>query len=114
MKSQLNQRQQEVSAATVSSQVNLDKTNDLAVTVMQKDSQIRKLQDELIKVKHDYDSMLMTRMSEGTAQMQNEAYRAENHRLLQMLAKTEQYREFAEAALDSGSVRFMDPKAQPT
>lgn len=31
-----------------------------------------------------------------------------------MLAKTEQYREFAEAALDSGSVRFMDPKAQPT
>jgi len=36
----------------------------------------------LIKVKHDYDTVLMSRMSEGTAQMQNEAYRAENYRLL--------------------------------
>jgi hypothetical protein len=40
------------------------------------------LQDDLVKVKHDYDTMLMTRMSEGTALMQNEAYRNENQRLL--------------------------------
>lgn len=58
--------------------------------------------------------MLMTRMSEGTAQMQNEAYRNENARLLQMLASTDQYKEFAQVALDSGSVRFMDPKAPAT
>ena len=49
----------------------------------------------MIKIKKDYDSMLMTRLSEGTAQMQIEAYRTENARLLSMLAKTSEYKEFA-------------------
>jgi len=31
-----------------------------------------------------------------------------------MLAKTDAYKEFAEVALDSGSVRFMDPKEVAT
>lgn len=114
MKQQINERQEAVSAASVSSQVNQDRSNDLSLTILNKDSQIRKLQDDLIKVKHDYDNMLMTRMSEGTAQMQNEAYRNENARLLSMLAKTDTYKEFAEVALDSGNVRFMDPKLQAT
>ena len=60
--------------------------------------------------------MLMTRLGEGTSQMQLEAYRRENTRLLQMLAQTDDYREFANMALYSGynGVRFMDPKAEPT
>jgi hypothetical protein len=62
---------------------------------MNRDSQIKKQQDEMIKIKKDYDSMLMTRLSEGTAQMQIEAYRTENARLLSMLAKTSEYKEFA-------------------
>lgn len=62
-----------------------------------------------MKVKSDYDGMLMTRLSEGTAQMQIEAYRRENARLLNMLSKTNEYREFAHSAIDSGNVRFMDP-----
>ena len=53
----------------------------------------------------------MTRMSEGTAQLQNEAYRTENARLLEMLAKTSEFKNFAEFAKDNGgSVRFMDPR----
>lgn len=57
----------------------------------------------------------MTRLSEGTAQLQNEAYRTENARLLAMLAQTPEYKEFAEFAQDStGSVRYMDPKAPAT
>lgn len=32
----------------------------------------------MVKIKSDYDMMLMTRMSEGTTQMQVEAYRVEN------------------------------------
>lgn len=58
--------------------------------------------------------MLMTRLSEGTSQMQIEAYRMENARLLSMLATTEEYKEFAQLAMDSGSVRFMDPIAPAT
>lgn len=69
-----------------------------------------------MKLKHDYDSMLMTRLGEGTSQMQIEAYRRENARLLHMLAQTGEYRDFAQMALDSGNngVRFMDPKSAPT
>lgn len=82
--------------------------------MLQRDSQISKQKDELVKVKSDYDGMLMTRLSEGTAQMQIEAYRRENARLLNMLAKTNEYKEFAHSAIDSGNVRFMDPVAPAT
>ena len=52
----------------------------------------------------------MSRRSEGTSLLQNEAYRAENARLLKMLSKTKEYESFANFAMDSGSgVRFMDP-----
>jgi hypothetical protein len=37
-------------------------------------------------MKHQIDTVVMTRLSEGTALLQNEAYRVENARLLAMLA----------------------------
>lgn len=92
----------------------MDKATDLQQTLLAKESQIRKQDDEMIKIKSDYDKMLMTRLSEGTAQMQIEAYRTENARLLQMLAKTAEYKDFALAAIDSGNVRFMNPEAPAT
>ena len=57
----------------------------------------------------------MTRLSEGTAQLQNEAYRVENSRLLSMIAQTSEFKDFAQFAQDStGSVRYMDPKRPAT
>lgn len=53
-----------------------------------KDSLIKKQEDDIVRIKKDYDKMLMTRLSEGTAQMQIEAYRTENARLISMLAQT--------------------------
>jgi len=49
--------------------VNQGRSVELQQTLMNRDSQIRKQQDELVKIKKDYDSMLMTRLSEGTSQM---------------------------------------------
>lgn len=46
--------------------------------------------------------------------MQIEAYRTENARLIGMLAKTQEFKEFALMAIDSGNVRFMDPVASAT
>jgi hypothetical protein len=66
--------------------------------MISKDSQIRRLTDEVVKLKHQIDTVVMTRMSEGTAQMQNEAYRVENARLLQMLSQTSEFKDFAEFA----------------
>ena len=55
----------------------------------------------------------MTRKAEGTAQLQMEAYRQENARLLALLAKTKEYGHFAEFAQDAGQgVRYMNPKDQ--
>ena len=54
--------------------------------MLAKDALLRQKDNELVRIKSDYDKMLMTRLSEGTAQMQIEAYRTENHKLLQMLA----------------------------
>ena len=53
--------------------------------------------------------MTLTRKAEGTAQLQLESYREENARLLSLLAKTPQYSQFAEFAMDSGAgVRYMN------
>ena len=54
--------------------------------ILRRDTEIRGLKDEVVKLKHQIDTVTMTRMSEGTALMQNEAYRTENARLLKMLS----------------------------
>lgn len=81
---------------------------------MAKDALLRQKDNDLVRIKSDYDKMLMTRLSEGTAQMQIEAYRKENHKLLQMLAQTKEFKHFAECSLDSGDVRFMSPEQPST
>lgn len=78
--------------------------------IVRRDVENRRLQDEVVKLKHQIDTVVMTRMSEGTALMQNNAYRTENARLLKMLAQTGEFKEFADFALSSqgGSVRYMN------
>jgi hypothetical protein len=77
---------------------------------MTKDITIKKLQTDLDETRRQLDQVVMTRKSEGTALLQNEAYRSENARLLQMLSKTKEYAGFANFAQDSGlGVRYMDP-----
>lgn len=80
---------------------------------MNKDIQIKKLQQELDETNRSLDTVVLTRKSEGTAQLQNEAYRLENERLLKLLSKTKEFGHFAEFAQDSGNgVRYMNPKVE--
>ena len=53
---------------------------------MQKETQIKKLQEELSTTNRNLDTVVMTRKAEGTAQIQIEAYRQENARLLKLLS----------------------------
>lgn len=68
------------------------------------------------KAHSEIDRVVLGRRAEGTALMQAECYRQENARLLQMLAKTKEYSNFAQLALDSGEsgVRYMqsEPKSE--
>ena len=113
LKSEISQRQGETASANVASNANLQRTSDLEHSLLAKENLIRQKDNDLVRIKSDYDKMLMTRLSEGTAQMQIEAYRTENQKLLGMLAQTKEFKHFAECALDSGDVRFMSP-SQPS
>ena len=76
---------------------------------MRKDSEIKRLRSELDQTRRSLDTVVLTRKAEGTAQLQLEAYRQENARLLALLAKTPQFGNFAEFAVDSGAgVRYMN------
>ena len=57
----------------------------------------------------------MGRKSEGTAILQAEHYKADNQRLVKLLASTKEFANFGEFATDSGAaVRYLDPERQPT
>jgi len=81
-----------------------------------KTSLVSKLEEDLTKAHGEIDRVVLERRAEGTALMQAEAYRQENARLLGMLAKTKEYSNFAQLALDSGEqgVRYMEtqPKSE--
>ena len=72
--------------------------------------QMQRMQSELDETRKQLDTVLLQRSAEGTAQLQNESYRAENARLLSLLAKTKEYANFAQFAQDSGQsgVRCMN------
>ena len=53
-----------------------------------KDNENKKLRDELDQTRRNLDTIVLQRRAEGTAQLQLEAYRSENARLLALLAKT--------------------------
>lgn len=54
--------------------------------------------------------MVLGRKSEGTALLSAEHYKLDNERLLKLLASTNEFKNFAEFAADSGgSVRYLDP-----
>lgn len=67
------------------------------------------MREELDQTRRSLDTIVLTRRAEGTAQLQLEAYRSENARLLSLLAKTTEFNNFAEFAIDSGTgVRYMN------
>lgn len=61
------------------------------------------------------DDTVLNRKSEGTALLQSEHYKADNQRLVKLLASTKEFANFGEFATDSGAaVRFLDPQREPS
>lgn len=81
--------------------------------VEKKDKQILELQKELEEQRRKFDSVVMTRKSEGTALLEIEHYKADNERLVQMLAQTKEFAAFGKLALDTSenTIRYMNPGA---
>lgn len=78
-----------------------------------KDRQIEELRRELEEARRKIDEVVMTRKSEGTALLEIEHYKADNERLIQMLAQTKEFSSFAKLALDTPetNIRYMNPSA---
>lgn len=57
------------------------------------------------------DEVVMTRKSEGTALLEIEHFKADNERLVQMLASTKEFNAFGKLALDTAenTIRYMNP-----
>lgn len=61
------------------------------------------------------DEAVLNRKAEGTAILQCEHYKADNARLVKLLANTKEFANFGEFATDSGTaVRYLDPERQPS
>lgn len=76
-----------------------------------KDKQIADLQRELEDTRRRLDEVVMTRKSEGTALLEIEHYKADNERLVQMLAATREFSAFGKLALDTAenTIRYLNP-----
>ena len=98
MRGEIATKEQESNSATILSQLHGQTKSALEESLIQKDTMMRKLQGELDETRRQVDTVVLTRKAEGTAQLQMEAYRAENARLLSLLAKTKEYANFARFA----------------
>ena len=79
--------------------------------IEKKDAKIEEMGRELEETRRRLDEVVMTRKSEGTALLEIEHYKADNERLVQMLAQTKEFAEFGKLAIDTPecSIRYMNP-----
>lgn len=69
------------------------------------------MKSELEATRRKMDEVVMARKSEGTALLEIEHYKADNERLVQMLANTKEFAAFGKLALDTqeNNIRYMNP-----
>lgn len=83
---QIAEREQTLSSAVVSDHLNKLGKDNMESQLKQKEFEVKNLTDELNQTKKKLDEVVMSRKAEGTAQLQIEHFKAENARLVKMLA----------------------------
>ena len=69
MTTEINEKEGQMTSATIASQLNGQAKSELENKVVAKDVQIKKLQEELDNTSRSLDTVVMTRKAEGTAQL---------------------------------------------
>ena len=82
MNTTISTKETEASQAAISSQLNNEQRQQFENLLRRKDSEMKRLQEELDQTRRSLDTMVLQRKAEGTAQLQLESYRTENARLL--------------------------------
>lgn len=72
---------------------------------------VAELERELAEARAALDEAARTRRAEGTALLEVEHFKADNERLVQMLAKTKEFEAFGKLAMDTteNTIRYLNP-----
>ena len=108
LRARLHHKAEELKVAEIGVVTNQSKILDANQKFQFKSDEVEKLQKDLDQTKQELAEVHATRKPEGQAILEIEHLRADNDRLVKLLRKTKEYKNFAGFAEDNlGSVRFM-------
>jgi chromosome segregation ATPase len=111
LNSQLKQHEQQLATMHVVNHIESGEIRSQGHEIHRRDQRIADLERELEDTRRRLDEVVMTRKSEGTALLEVEHFKADNERLVQMLATTKEFEAFGKLALDTSenTIRYMNP-----
>ena len=94
LRSQILMKDNHLSKLQVTEYLTREDNKTVQGVLAKKDRELEALQQELQDTRRKLDEVVMTRKAEGTALLQIEHYKADNERLVQMLAQTKEFANF--------------------
>lgn len=84
----------QMAKVSVTEHLSREENKSFQEQMQRKDRQISDLQKELHDLRRKLDEVVMTRMSEGTAQLEIQHLKADNERLIGLLSQTKEFEQF--------------------
>ena len=103
-------REREADVAKISDAFSKQSADTMRAELDVKNQRIAVLEATLFETQKQLDEVVLSRKSEGTAQLQAEHYKVENERLLKMLADTDKYASFSQLLLPPAAEEDEEPK----
>lgn len=108
LRARLHNKAEELKVAEIGAITNQSRVITEQQKVQAKSEEVEKLIKDLAETKQELAQVYATRKSEGQALLEIEHLRADNDRLVKLLRKTKEYKNFAGFAQDNqGSIRFL-------
>ncbi|CAI2362783.1 unnamed protein product [Moneuplotes crassus] len=112
MRARLHNKAEELKIAEIGAVTNHIRANDFGAEIVEREEIIQQLKSEVQDLKQQLHETQAQRKSEGTALLEVEHIKADNERLIKLLKKTKEFKEFGKyTETISGSVRYL-PSAQ--
>lgn len=108
LRTELRACEERLSIAVVTENLKSEHLDDRREELLDKEKEIEQLRAEISEWKAKHDNLQVTRGSESLTMIENDHLRADVHRLMQMLRKTEEYKGFANFADETiGNMHYL-------
>jgi antitoxin component HigA of HigAB toxin-antitoxin module len=108
LRTELRACEERLSIAVVTENLKSEHLDDRREEVKAREREIESLNEEIREWKGKYDELQVKRGTESLTMIENDHLRADVHRLMQMLRKTEEYKEFASFADEAiGNMHYL-------